>query len=204
MFEETYITIAAPAAGLFSDRGSKFISLAAPVRSESEVKNILQQVRSEHPKANHHCYAFRLGPSKSVYRFSDDREPSGTAGKPIYGVIQAQDLTDIIIVVSRIFGGALLGVPGLIHAYRSAAISAAGNAQIITAYIMEKYRLRFGYSVQHGIMELVKSTKARIISRQESDECMIEIELPKKDAGVLLEGIRLNHILREQCEINVL
>ncbi len=204
MFEDSYITIEAPAAGLFSNRGSRFISLAAPVRTENDVKEMLQKVRSDHPKANHHCYAFRLGPSKSVFRYSDDREPSGTAGKPIYGVIQANDLTDIIIVVSRIFGGTLLGVPGLIYAYREAARSAIVNAKIITAFIMEKYRLRFEYAIQFGIMDLIKQTGARILKRQESDECILEIELSKPDAGLLLEKIRNNYLLKENCEIKVI
>ena len=204
MFEFTYHTIAAASSGLYTDRGSRFISLAAPVQQESHVKDLLQQVRREHPKANHHCYAFRLGPSKSVYRFSDDREPAGTAGKPIFGVIQSHDLSDILIVVSRIFGGSLLGVPGLIQAYRSAAAAAISNARIISAQILEKYRLQFGYEYRYGILDLVKQAKANILFREESDECLLDIELPKQAAEILLSGIRNNHILKDHCQIKVL
>ena len=204
MFDTTYSTIAAVSEGLFTDRGSRFISIAAPVKSEAEVKNILQQVKRDHPRANHHCYAFRLGPSKSVFRFSDDREPAGTAGKPIFGVIQANDLSDIVIVVSRIFGGTLLGVPGLINAYRSAAANAVANARIISAQIMEKYRLTFGYDIRYQILELVKYAGAIIVRRDESERCMLDIELPKPAAESMLQEIRNNYLLKEQCQIEVL
>ena len=204
MFEHTYLTIAARSEGIFTDRGSKFISLAAPVKTEQEVKELLQHAKSEHPKANHHCYAFRLGPSKSVFRYSDDREPSGTAGKPIYGVILSNDLTDIVIIVSRIFGGSLLGVQGLIQAYRSSAAAAIANAEIVTAEVMEKYRLRFGYPVRHDILDLVKQMNGKIVSRIETDDCEIDIEISKTAADNLLSIIRKNHLLKDHCSIKVL
>ena len=124
--------------GEFRDRGSRFMAYAYPVKDEAEIKNIVSNIRKEQPKANHHCYAYRLGPGNAVFRYSDDREPSGSAGKPIYGVIQANDLTDVLIVVTRYFGGTLLGIPGLINAYREAAANAIKSATIISKQITEK------------------------------------------------------------------
>ena len=145
MFEDTYYTISAPSEGLFKDRGSRFIALAYPVTTEKEIKEIQVSLRKKYHDARHHCYAYRLGYDKSVYRVNDDGEPSGTAGKPIFGQIQSKDLTNIFIVVIRYFGGTLLGVSGLINAYRSAAADAIEHAQIIQKTIMDLYEISFEY-----------------------------------------------------------
>src|SRR5258705_6714827 len=118
--DDVYKTIASMAKGSFRDRGSKFIAEAFPVTTEQEMKKNLSEAKKKHHKANHHCYAMRLTPDKNNFKCSDDREPSGSAGKPILNVLLSNELTDVLVVVSRYFGGTLLGVPGLINAYRSA------------------------------------------------------------------------------------
>ena len=204
LFEESYKTIELPANGIFKDRGSRFLGLAFPVKTESEVKDIINSVKSEHPKANHHCYAFRLGPGKAIYRFSDDREPAGSAGKPIFGVIQSNDLTDILIVVARYFGGTLLGVPGLINAYRSAAAEAVANSLVVAKQVVERYSLQFGYDAMSLVMELIKMSKASVLSQQLETNCTVTIELPKNAADIFIAKIRNHYLLKDQCEIKVI
>ena len=203
LFDDSYLTIEHPATGIFKDRGSRFIGLAFPVKEEQKVKEIINSIRSEHPKANHHCYAFRLGPGKNLYRFSDDREPSGTAGKPIYGIIKSNDLTDILIVVVRYFGGTLLGVPGLIHAYRAAAQAAVAEARIVSKIITEKYRISFEYESISLVMELIKQADATIINQQLELSCSITVELPKSSADTFLSKIKNHYLLKEKCDITV-
>src|ERR1700753_1032564 len=119
LFDDTYRTIERPAEGLFRDRGSKFLAFAHPIAAENDLKNILAELKSIHPKANHHCWAFRLGIARSVFRENDEGDPAGTAGRPILNTLLSRDLTNILVVVVRYFGGTLLGVPGLINAYKS-------------------------------------------------------------------------------------
>lgn len=204
LFEESYNTIEKMAEGVFRDKGSKFLSWAYPASNEIEVKKIVQQIKSEHPKANHHCYAFRLGPGKSSYRFSDDREPAGSAGKPIFGVIQSKDLTDIVIIVARYFGGTLLGIPGLIHAYRSAAMDAIENSNIVTKEILEKYILKFGYDSLSLVLEMIRISNVAIIRQKLEMECEITIQIPRLAADHFISEIRNHHLLRDKCEITVL
>lgn len=130
-FVDEYLTISKPSEGLFKDRGSKFLAFAYPVSSEDEIKEIQEHLRSEYHDARHHCYAYMLGKDKNVFRANDDGEPSSTAGKPILGQIKSYDLTNILIVVIRYFGGTKLGVSGLINAYKTAAEEALKNAKII-------------------------------------------------------------------------
>ena len=131
MGKDNYLSIEKRSEGIYKDRGSKFLAFAFPVYQEDEIKDILAELRKEYHDARHHCYAYRLGASKEIYRVNDDGEPSSSAGKPIFGQIQSNDLSNILIVVVRYFGGTLLGVGGLINAYRSAAADALINASII-------------------------------------------------------------------------
>ncbi|HPS14142.1 MAG TPA: YigZ family protein, partial [Prolixibacteraceae bacterium] len=153
---DTYKTIEAPSEGLFKDKGSKFISYAFPVASEDQVKEIVLQIRKEHFNARHHCYAYRLGYTGEKYRANDDGEPSGTAGRPIHGQLLSNDLTNVLIVVVRYFGGTLLGVSGLINAYKTAATEAIKNARIVTKIIELEYELVFDYMVQNSVMRIIK------------------------------------------------
>lgn len=204
LFDDNFYTIENPSTGIYKDRGSRFEGFAIPVKNETAVKLLLSKIKKEHPKANHHCYAFRLGPAKAIFRFSDDREPAGSAGKPIYGVIQSNDLTDILIVVVRYFGGTLLGVPGLINAYRTAAAEAIKNNIIISRLIMEKYRLTFNYDSMNLMMEMIKIAKAAILLNNTGEICNLEIELPRNAAEELILKIRNHYLLKEKCDIQVL
>lgn len=173
-----YKTIAAPSEGVFKDKGSSFLSYCFPVKNEDEVKNFLLQVKKAHPKCNHHCYAFRMKPDGSNYRSSDDREPSGSAGKPILGQLLSHQLTDTLIVVARYFGGSLLGVPGLINAYRSAAENGIQNAKTIFCTVDVEVKLTFPYSLLNEIMQLLKNSTFRITSEEYGDTVMLQIILP--------------------------
>jgi uncharacterized YigZ family protein len=165
LFEDTYYTIEKPAEGSFKDRGSKFISFAFPVLNEEEIKKHQAALRKEHPSANHHCYAFRLGAGKQAFRSSDDGEPANTAGKPILGQIQSKDLTNILIVVVRYFGGTLLGVSGLIQAYREAAANAIANAQIVERTVNDVYEVKFDYPQMNDVMKVLKDEKLEMLSQ---------------------------------------
>jgi len=160
MEPDTYLTIKAFSQGLFKEKGSRFIALAWPVTNQEEIKSILENIRKEHHSARHHCFAWRLGHERQTFRVNDDGEPSGSAGKPILGQISSLNLTNILIVVVRYFGGKLLGVSGLINAYRSAAESALKNSEIIELYIKDYYELVFPYSAINDVMKVIKEEEA--------------------------------------------
>lgn len=189
LFEDTYKTITAPVEGLFKDRGSKFIAFAYPIRSEEEVKPILTQLRSEHGKARHFCWALRLSPDRSVFRIQDDGEPSGTAGRPILNALLSADLTNILIVVVRYFGGTLLGVPGLINAYKSAAIEAIQAAEIVEKTVNDVYELSFDYLSMNDVMRLFKEEQLQILSQEFDNSCKIKFEVRKAQLNQVLGKI---------------
>ena len=164
LFEDTYKTIEKPAEGVYKDRGSRFIALAYPATTQEEIKQIQAELRKKYYDARHHCFAYLLGFDKSAYRINDDGEPSGTAGRPIFGVIQSNDLTNIVIIVVRYFGGTLLGVRGLIDAYKGAAADAIKNATIVTKTIQEIYEISFDYIAMNTVLKIIKDSEAAIIS----------------------------------------
>jgi len=131
LFDDTYKTIQEISEGVYRDKGSKFIAYLYPINSENDIKEIIVSLKADHPKARHHCWALRLSPDRTVFRLNDDGEPSGTAGRPILNTLLSNEITDVLAVVVRYFGGTLLGVPGLINAYKSATIDAVNNAKII-------------------------------------------------------------------------
>jgi uncharacterized YigZ family protein len=158
MFDDTYKTISANAEGLFKDKGSKFIGLAFIVKSETEVKEILTQIKKKYHDATHHCYAYYIGHigTPSV-RMNDDGEPSGTAGRPIYGQIMSFDLKNVLIIVVRYFGGTKLGVSGLINAYKETAKITLNNAKIKECKIMDIYTVEFEYQLINQVMQILKN-----------------------------------------------
>ena len=156
MFSDTYKTIDNEANGLYKDRGSRFIAKAIPVTSQEEIKTRLAELRKEYHDARHHCFAWVLSPDRQTWRVNDDGEPSGTAGKPILGQINSRELTNILVVVIRYFGGTLLGVSGLINAYRSAASDALGNAMVIERHLVERWTLSFPYESMNDVMKVLK------------------------------------------------
>ena len=171
--EDTYKTISQSAEGLFKDKGSKFISYIFSVTSEDEIREIIQRIRKEHHAARHCCYAWRLGHEKLLFRANDDGEPSSTAGKPILGQIQSFDLTNILIVVVRYFGGTLLGVSGLINAYKQASIDAINHADIVVKLVEKKLLIEFDYVVMNEVMKIFKDEKLVQIDSKFDINCSI-------------------------------
>lgn len=180
--EDTYRIIEGNSEGSFRDKGSRFIGLAFYAESEEQIREILQEVKKEYHSARHHCYAWRIGTEEKRTRAYDDGEPSSSAGKPILGQIIKADLTNILIVVVRYFGGVLLGVSGLINAYREAASEAIGNAGIKTCYIETTYVLSFGYPLLNQVMQVIKNEEARQVNIELEDTCKLIIAVKKSDS----------------------
>ncbi len=197
---DIYKTIKNNAQGIYKDKGSKFIAFAIPVENEDQAKRHLDKIKKKHHSARHHCYAWAIGTKREHYRINDDGEPSGTAGKPIYGLILSYDITNLIIVVARYFGGIKLGKGGLINAYRNAATDALNNANIINRTIMKAYRVHFDYSSMNKVMRILKGNDLVQINRRFELDCNISFEVRKKDAYRIvelfktLENVNLEHL----------
>jgi uncharacterized YigZ family protein len=179
LFDDTYLTIEKPAVGDFRDRGSKFLAFAYPINSESDIKPLLAQLRTEHPKANHHCWAMRLGIDRSVFRINDDGEPSGTAGRPILNTLLSKNISNTLVVVVRYFGGTLLGVPGLINAYKTVTEEALKVATIIEKTVNDVYTISFDYSHMNEVMRIIKDDDLTILEQQFDNTCLVKIEIRK-------------------------
>jgi uncharacterized YigZ family protein len=190
LFDDTYRTINSQSTGLYKEKGSKFIAIAVPVKDENEVRAALERLRKEYYDARHHCYAYVLGFDKSAWRANDDGEPSGTAGRPIHGQIQSHDLTNILIVVVRYFGGIKLGVSGLINAYKTAAADALSLAEIQERTVNEIYELRFNYEAMNDIMKIVKDDGLLLLNTQFDMECNLTYKIRKKDADRVNDKFR--------------
>lgn len=188
--EDTYRTISKPSEGIFKDKGSKFISFAFPVISEDEIRDIIHSIKKEHHSARHHCYAWRLGYEKLLFRANDDGEPSSTAGKPILGQIQSHDLTNILIVVVRYFGGILLGTNGLINAYRNAATDAVNQAEIVERVVENQLLIEFGYGVMNEVMKVFKDEKLPQIDSQFDLQCRISTRVRLSDQIRISEELK--------------
>lgn len=157
---DSYKTIKSFSQGVFKDKGSRFIANAYHLGDQESVKPIIDSLRKEYHDARHHCFAYMIGHERNVWRVNDDGEPSGTAGKPILGQINSSGLTNILIVVIRYFGGTLLGVPGLINAYRSAASEAINNSEIIECTVHDYYEITFKYPSMNDVMKILKEESA--------------------------------------------
>lgn len=185
LFSDSYFTIAEYAQGIFKDRGSKFLGFAFPVKSEIEIKNHLVSIKKQHPSANHHCYAWRLGPDKNAFRANDDGEPTNTAGKPILAQIQSNDLTDVLIIVVRYFGGTLLGVNGLINAYKLAASETIAQAIIVEKFIFFEYSVEFGFDDISSVMRILKEYDTKIIANTYEVKNNIVFQVKKQHSETL-------------------
>lgn len=190
MFEDTYKTIAAPATGVYSEKRSKFLAYAYPVKTEEEVKKHLAELQKKHYDARHHCYAYILGPRKEAYRLNDNGEPSGTAGRPIHGQLLSKDLTDTLVVVVRYFGGIKLGVSGLQNAYKVAAKEALDAAQIVEKTIEEMYDVVFEYLQMNAVMQLMKDPSVTILSQQSDLNCTIRFSVRLREADRIVEALK--------------
>jgi uncharacterized YigZ family protein len=178
-----YQTIRAKSDSFFKEKGSKFYSFAFPVKSEEEVKACIKSLKEEFKDAGHHCYGFKLGTNGEHYRYSDDGEPNNTAGKPIYGQLNSFEITNVLVVVIRYFGGTKLGVGGLIQAYKEGAKLALENASIVSEEITEEVKIHFKYEEMNVMMSLVKIFDLKIVEQQFELDCLIVLEFPikKKD-----------------------
>ena len=188
---DKYKTISTQAEGIYKEKGSKFIAHALPVQNEDEIQKQLDQLRAQYHDARHHCYAYRLGPEKKVFRANDDGEPSSSAGKPILGQIKSYDLTNILIVVIRYFGGIKLGVGGLIQAYKTAAEDALKNAKIIEVTLHDIYRVSFEYSEINEVMRILKEENAKQIDQQFDTSCAIDLQMERNYKGKLLKRLEI-------------
>jgi uncharacterized YigZ family protein len=166
MKEGYYLTIESPVKADFRDRGSKFLSFAFPVSTKEEFKIKLAELKKQHPKAAHHCFAYRFGTEGNEFRVSDDGEPSGTAGRPILGQIDSNQLTNVLVIVVRYFGGTLLGVPGLINAYKTSTALAISQASIVEKPILVSIEIEFDYTKMNDVMRIIKLSDS-VIQKQE-------------------------------------
>ena len=195
LFEDTYHMPTNTSEGLYKEKGSKFIGYAFPVFSEEDVKERLEEVRKKEYAARHHCYAYTLHPDKSAWRANDDGEPANTAGKPILGQIQSKDLTNILIVVVRYFGGVKLGVGGLITAYKAAAADALENISIEKRFVKEIYEVAFQYPQMNEVMRLVKDKSLELVNQDFQIDCKLIFAIRKSQADAVVAAFKKNHEL---------
>ncbi|WP_321373428.1 YigZ family protein [uncultured Draconibacterium sp.] len=179
--DDQYKTIETPSTGYFKDKGSKFYSYAYPLKDEEEVKELIAALKKEHHSARHHCYAWRLGTEEIRTRANDDGEPSSTAGKPILGQLQSYEVTNILVVVVRYFGGTLLGVSGLINAYRQATVEALNNAEILSKLIEIQYELKFEYAMLNTVMNKLKQDNFDIVTTDFQESCRLIFKARKSE-----------------------
>ena len=186
---DSYKTIKSVSEGIYKEKGSKFIAFAYPVFQEEEIKAIIEKTRKAHHNARHHCFAYILGSEGDTWRVNDDGEPSGTGGRPILGQIRSRNLTNILIVVSRYFGGSLLGVSGLTNAYKSAAMSALDNAEIIDHIIQEFYEIEFPYSVMNDVMMVIKEENITQSKQSFDLECRVMLNFRSSGSEKILNRL---------------
>ncbi len=187
-FNDTYKTIASASPEiLFKEKNSKFFGYAFPVHSETEVKPIIDTLRKQHPNAGHYCYAYQIGTHTTIYRANDDGEPSNSAGMPIYGQIQSFAITNVLIVIVRIFGGTKLGVGGLISAYKTSAQLTLEASEIIEKTIDNHYLISFDYKNINKVMRVIKEKNIEIANQKMNMSCEIEIITRKKNAEMVFD-----------------
>ena len=198
LFDDTYKTMQELSEGVYRVKGSKFIAYLYPINSENDLKDIIVALKAEHPKARHHCWALRLSPDRTVFRLNDDGEPSGTAGRPILNTLLSNELTNILAVVVRYFGGTLLGVPGLINAYKSATVEAVKNAKIIEKTVNSVFRIEFGHPQMNEVMKIVKEEDLKISNQNFDLNCSFSLEIRQSQVNKVIgrlekvEGLRWN------------
>lgn len=186
--KDSYLTIACPSSEiLFKEKNSKFFGYAFPVTSEEDVKNRLDDLKKEHNSARHFCYAYQIGTEEKQYRVNDDGEPNNSAGMPIYGQIQSFDVTNILIVIIRYFGGTKLGVGGLISAYKTSAQMTLETAEIIKKTIDIEYKISFDYKNMNKVMRVIKEKNLDIVSQTMNESCEIIISTRKKNAEMIFD-----------------
>ncbi len=196
--QDYYQTIDKTGFAEFKDRGSRFLAFAFPMATVEEFKQQLQLLKKEHPKAVHHCFAYRIGLDGNLFRVSDDGEPSGSAGRPILGQIDSKELTNLGIIVVRYFGGTLLGVPGLINAYKSAASMALQLIPVVQKPVEVSYDLQFDYTRMNEVMVIVKQYNCTVIMQEMQLFCHLRIGIPKARLNDVLYKLRDLHTVEVQ------
>ena len=187
----SYQTILSPSEGIYKEKGSKFLAFAYPVNSEGEIKNCIEALKKEYYDARHHCFAWMLGAEKNHYRAFDDGEPNHSAGDPILGQIKSRNITNVLVVVVRYFGGVKLGVGGLIAAYKAAAEDALSKATLLEKEVMDVLKLRYSYSCTPEAMRLVKEFDLTILEQKFESDCVLKAEVRLCDKPALLEKVQL-------------
>jgi uncharacterized YigZ family protein len=190
-----YNTIEKPSVAEFKDRGSRFIAYCFPASDTNAFKDNLAAIKKEHPKATHHCFAYRLGLDGNNFRVSDDGEPLGSAGRPILGQIDSRQLTNMLIIVVRYFGGTLLGVPGLISAYKTAAALALQVTPIVRKPVEINYTLQFDYTIMNDVMTIIKQCDCSVISQDMQLFCKVSIGIPRHRLEETLYRLKALHRL---------
>jgi len=193
MDTDVFLTIENLSEGFYSEKGSKFFSFAYPVSSEEEIKNIQQSLRKKYHNSRHQVYAFMLGPDKEFYRASDDGEPPNSSGMPVLGQIRSFNLTDILIIVVRYFGGTKLGIPGLINAYKNAAKDALEKAEIIKNFVTKDVELNFDYEEIAFVMKTLTDAKAKIVNQTFLENCKLVFSIRLSEFENLINNLRRNH-----------
>ena len=183
--EDTYKTIAEPSEGIYTEKRSKFIAIALPVRTLDEIKAHLETYQKKYYDARHVCYAYMLGAARKDFRANDNGEPSGTAGKPILGQINSNELTDILVIVVRYFGGIKLGTSGLIVAYRTAAAQALAEARVIEKTVDEQVTVAFEYPFMNDVMRIVKEESPEIVEQSYDMDCLMTLRIRKSQMDKL-------------------
>lgn len=186
---DTYKSISKESSGIYRDSGSKFLAFAYPVTEEEQIKDLIAKLKKEHYSARHHCYAYRIGISGTIWRVNDDGEPSSTAGKPILGQILSNELSDILIVVVRYFGGVKLGVPGLIKAYKTAASEAIANAAKCEKKAMDSIQIKFPFEQLSAVLKLLKDNSANITEQSIDNICTIKYIIRLRDSEHIKESL---------------
>jgi uncharacterized YigZ family protein len=186
LFDDTYKTIQELSEGVYRDKGSKFIAYLYPISSGNDIKDIIIALKAEHPKARHHCWAVRLSTDRTIFRLNDDGEPSGTAGRPILNTLLSNELTNVLAVVVRYFGGTLLGVPGLINAYKSATVDAVKNAKIIEKTVNLVFSIEFGHTQMNEVMKIVKDEDLKISNQNFDLNCSFLLEIRQSQVNKVL------------------
>lgn len=198
---DEYKTIQAASEGIYKEKGSKFIAYAYPIESEEETKEIIDSLKRQYYDARHHCFAWQLGMDGMNFRTNDDGEPSGTAGKPIHGQILSHELTNILIVVVRYFGGTKLGTSGLIQAYREAAADAIANAEIITKTIDNCYTILFEYADMNDVMRIIKEEEPNIHHQKFDLNCEIELSIRQSRSDAIMSRFSKVESLKIKDEV---
>ncbi|MBO4818437.1 MAG: YigZ family protein [Bacteroidales bacterium] len=198
IIKDAYKSISARSEGLFKDNGSRFIALAYPVETVSEIKEIVDGLKKEYHDARHHCYAYRLGHEGKIFRANDDGEPSGSAGRPILGQIDSVGLSDILVVVVRYFGGIKLGIPGLIRAYKTSTSDALEKAEIIDKIAGTNYSLKFGYMDMNAVMKVLKDMGLPQTGQSFGETCSLQTRVR------LSADTDFHERLEKVCKINAL